>query len=71
MSSIFDVFRSGYLLGQQHGQAGERRRSDWEIKLTQPILWLPGVNCESYTRGYQAGYEDAMRLRSALGHIQR
>lgn len=66
MSAIFDLFRSGYLLGQQHGQATERRRAAWELKLTQLRLWLPGVDKESFLRGYRSGYEDAMRLRSAL-----
>lgn len=68
--AIFDVFRSGYLLGQQHGQAAERRRADWELQLTHFRLWLPGVDTESFFRGYQAGYEDAMRLRSALVQMQ-
>lgn len=66
---IFDVFRSGYLLGQQHGQAAERRRAVWELQLTQCRLWLPGVDNESFHRGYKAGYEDAMRLRSVLFQI--
>lgn len=69
--AIFDVFRSGYLLGQQHGQAAERRRAAWELQLTQLLLWLPSVNSDSFLRGYQAGYEDAMRFRSALVQMQR
>ena len=67
---IFDVFRSGYLLGQKHGQTAERRRAAWELQLTQFKLWLPGVDNKSFLNGYQAGYEDAMRLRYALTQMQ-
>lgn len=70
MAAIFDLYRSGYLTGQQHGQLAERRRAAWELQLTHFRLWLPGVDNESFLRGYQAGYEDAMRLRSALIQLQ-
>lgn len=69
--AIFDVFRSGYLLGQQHGQAAERRRAAWELQITHFRLWLPGVDTESFLRGYETGYQDAMRLRSALAQLGR
>ena len=63
---IFNVYRSGYLLGQQHGQAGERHRAARELQLTRFRLWLPGVDRNSFFNGYHSGYEDAMHLRSAL-----
>jgi len=71
MAAIFDLFRSGYLLGQQHGQAAERRRAVWELQLTHARLWLPGVDNKSFFLGYHAGYEDAMRLRSTLNQLLR
>jgi len=71
MTAIFDVFRSGYLLGQAHGQAGERRRAAWELQLSQPRLWLFGVNVASFLRGYYLGYQDALSLRSALTQLPR
>ncbi len=71
MTAIFDIFRSGYLLGQQHGQAAERRRAAWELQLTQPRLWLPGVDVASFHRGYYSGYQDALSLRSALTQLPR
>ncbi len=68
--AFFDFFRSGYMLGQQHGQSGKRRRAIWELKLTHFKLWMPGVDNESFFHGYQTGYKDAISLRSALTHIQ-
>lgn len=68
--AIFDVFRAGYQLGQQHGQRAERRRPVWELQLSKIWLWLPGIDQVSFFQGYQAGYEDGMRMRSAMQQIR-
>ncbi len=70
MFSIFDVFRSGYLLGQEHAQQGQRRRALWELRLTHVILWLPFVDNDSYYHGYRSGYEDGLRMRSYLQQVE-
>lgn len=71
MAGIFDIFRSGYALGQQHGDAGERRRAGWELSLTQPVTWIPLTDKDSFLRGYRLGYEDALQARGLVAHLNR
>lgn len=71
MAGVFDIFRSGYLLGQQHGEANERRRAAWELMTMQPVTWIPFVDRESFLRGYRQGYEDALQAHGFIQHWNR
>lgn len=67
---LFDLYRSGYALGNQHGQYYNRRRANWELVLTHPLTWLPGVDQLSFISGYHDGYRDGAALSAALRRIQ-
>lgn len=69
MSGLFDTYRSGYQLGQDHGRSSQRRRAAWELRLTCGRLWLPLVDTGSFIEGYHCGYADAMRLQAALRQL--
>lgn len=60
--AIFDLYRSGYELGFTHGQAGERRRAQWEIVLCSPLTWLPLTDTSSFILGYHKGYDSGRTL---------
>ncbi|PWI31923.1 hypothetical protein DI392_17990 [Vibrio albus] len=57
---IFDMYRSGFKRGYEHGSSGKRRMAAWELILTKPVIWLPGVNIFSYLEGYIMGYRDGI-----------
>jgi hypothetical protein len=63
MMKIIDLYRGGYKLGNMHGQQGERRKAEWELAVTHPLTWLPGVDQSSFFSGYLDGYRDGMALR--------
>ena len=70
MVKIIDRYKNGYALGSEHAQRGVRRRAQWELAVTSPITWVPGVDQDSFFRGYEEGYRDtlhAMKIRP-LGH---
>lgn len=71
MAGLFDIYRSGYMLGQQHASDNERRRASWELMLTQPATWIPFADKDSYVRGYRQGYEDALQLLGMIDHLYR
>ena len=64
--AIFDIFRSGYNQGYQHGSRGERRRAEWELMISNPLVWIPGVDSQSFLNGYVKGYSDSMMTRSVI-----
>jgi hypothetical protein len=71
MTSVFDLFRSGYLLGQKHGQSGRRRSPEWELFVTHPLLWLPLVDLRSYLKGYREGYKDMMHTKALVAQFTK
>lgn len=68
---VFDVYRSGYALGQQHARAGERRRAGWELQLTRPLVWVPLVSTASFLEGYEQGYHDEAAVRGLVNQWQQ
>ncbi len=54
--SVIDLYRSGYEQGYNDAVAGMRRLPRWELLLRSPTSLLPGVNTETYVKGYADGY---------------
>lgn len=63
---IIDIYRAGYEKGYQEAIAGERRFPRWELLLRAPSSLLPGVDTDTYVKGYQDGYT----LGLTKGHWQ-
>lgn len=64
--AIFDCYRAGYERGYTAGYEKERRLPRWELTLRSPLTWLPGVDVESYVRGYLEGYTYGLTIRNAV-----
>lgn len=69
MSHIFNIYRGGFQTGLQDGSTG-RRRADWELVLTHPITWLPGVDKQSFLDGYAAGYSAGICTLTLLPRLR-
>lgn len=69
MVGIFDIYHSGYKTGKRHGNAGQRRRASWELRLTKIIIWLPFTDTDSFLMGYCQGYHDALQARGLAAHL--
>lgn len=54
--SIIDLYRSGYDRGYQEAVAGMRRLPKWELLLRSPTALLPGIDTNTYVKGYADGY---------------
>ena len=67
MSGLFNVWRSGYLMGEADAQAKRRHRAEWELRYLRPLNWVPGVDVESFMAGYAAGYANVMAGRTWQG----
>ena len=67
--ALFDIYRSGYILGKRHGEAGQRRRASWELRLTQLIIWIPLTDTDSFLQGYHQGYHDALQAHGLAEHL--
>ncbi|GHT95256.1 hypothetical protein FACS1894116_10480 [Betaproteobacteria bacterium] len=66
---IFDLYRSGYKLGNLHGKKRERRRAGWELFVTHHLVWLPGTDSSSFISGYYDGYRDGVMFASIIGNV--
>ena len=69
MAGFFNVWRSGYLMGEADAQVGRRHRAAWELRYLRPVNWLPGVDAESFIAGYAAGYANVMAGRTWWRHL--
>ena len=69
--AIFNIFRKGYELGNQHGRVGERRRADWELRALTPVSWLPGVDSKSFLDGYNQGFVDGIAARHLIAQVRQ
>jgi hypothetical protein len=54
--SFIDLYRSGYELGYHDAVSGLRRLPKWELLLRSPTSMLPGVDTDTYVKGYADGY---------------
>jgi hypothetical protein len=59
---IISLYRRGYLLGKNHANLGLRKQADWEVQFRNPVTWVFGVDNDSFLRGYNEGYRDAMAV---------
>lgn len=64
--AIFNIFRSGYQRGYQDGQNHSRHLAGWELLVTAPLSWLPGVDSRSYIQGYHHGYTDGFAAKKFI-----
>lgn len=64
---IFDMYRGGFRKGLARGQQGHRRQARWELLLTNPVAWLPGVDWASFMQGYYDGYQTGTLHMALMG----
>lgn len=67
---IFNMYRRGYELGYADGSQRRRRRPDWEVLAGTPISWLPLVDRQSLSQGYQDGFSSGAAAQKFFAEVR-